>query len=87
MLNSPGNKRLQMNQVATAMIRQAPKEPWFKAFWGLPPSFVRTRNVPAIENRMPAPAITSGSRMNAMLLAPSTVIVRAQDMAATIAPT
>ena len=78
---------MQMKYVATAMIRQAPNVPWFKAFWGLPPSFVRTKKVPAIENRMPAPAITNGIRMKVMSFTPLTVIVAPSTMAATIAPT
>ncbi len=43
------------------MMAPAPKVPMFRAVCGLPPSFTRTKNVPAIETTMPTAASTSGS--------------------------
>ena len=51
---------LAMPKVASAMTPAAPNAPMSRACWGLPPSLVRTKKVPTIEQTIPAPAMTRG---------------------------
>ena len=72
------------------MAAAALREPAFRAVWGLPPSRVLTMKVPAMENRMPTPAMTIGSstRFISEPVAPAgTTATAASTMAATMAPT
>ena len=54
-------QRVRMTGMETKTITTpAPRVPMFRAACGLPPSFVLTTNVPAIEQMIPTPAITKG---------------------------
>jgi hypothetical protein len=44
------------------MIRQAPNVPWFRALLRVAAFLRLHEKVPAMENRMPAPAMTSGKQ-------------------------
>ncbi len=89
-LKVSGATYLTIGYVKTAMTTPAPMVPMFSAVCGSPPSLVLTRNVPAIENRMPAPAMTRGSRTRFITGLPEpagTMAVAASTIALTIAPT